>query len=299
MTTHIVSALYDSQSDAEAACRSLCSLGLSSSDIDIHRQDGEGGHHHEGFFASLKEMFGMEDGDAYAEGVRRGHYLLAARVPDGCVEQAMDVLEDSNAVDLEGRQQEWRESGWQGTDSSMGTGGSMGTDGAARAGFSADTDGTSAANTRSTESVASNAGRSSAALDRTGAAGRQEEVIPVVEEQLRVGKRDVNRGGVRVRSHIVEEPVNEQVNLREEHVRVERRPVNEPADNREDLLRDRTIELTETAEEAVVAKDAVVREEVTISKDVDEKTENIQDTVRRTKVDVEDTRTGRAGSKRP
>jgi hypothetical protein len=52
--------------------------------------------------------------------------------------------------------------------------------------------------------------------------------IPVVQEELKVGKREVQRGGVRVFSRVVETPVNESVNLREEHVNVERRPVDQP-----------------------------------------------------------------------
>jgi len=54
------------------------------------------------------------------------------------------------------------------------------------------------------------------------------EAIPVIEEQIRVGKRAVNRGGVRVVSRVEEKPVEEQINLREEHVNVERRPVDRP-----------------------------------------------------------------------
>src|SRR5437764_3366736 len=59
-----------------------------------------------------------------------------------------------------------------------------------------------------------------------GSQQRDSAAIPVVEEQLKVGKREVQRGGVRVFSRVVETPVNESVNLREEHVNVERRPVN-------------------------------------------------------------------------
>ena len=47
--------------------------------------------------------------------------------------------------------------------------------------------------------------------------------------------------------------------------------------------------MTETDEEAVVAKTARVTEEVVISKDVTERTERVSDTVRRTEVDVENT----------
>ena len=117
-----------------------------------------------------------------------------------------------------------------------------------------------------------------------------EQSIPIVEEQLRVGKREVDRGGVRVRSYVVETPVSEQVNLREENVSVERRAVDKPLDAADgDAFRERTIEMTETAEEAVVAKDARIVEEVVVRKDVDNRTETVNDTVRRTEVDIDDT----------
>jgi uncharacterized protein (TIGR02271 family) len=124
-----------------------------------------------------------------------------------------------------------------------------------------------------------------------------------VEERLRVGKREVNRGSVRVRSYIVEEPVQELVRLREERVQVDRRPVIEPArpvvkGSPGDLMQERTVEVSETAEQAVVGKEARVTEEVVVSKTADEHVEQIDDSVRRTKVDIEDGRTqGRTGSR--
>ena len=114
--------------------------------------------------------------------------------------------------------------------------------------------------------------------------------IPVMEEQLKVGKREVERGGVRVRSRVVERPVEEAVRLREERVKVERRPVNRPvtdADLR--AFREGTIEVRERGEEAVVNKQARVVEEVAINKEVGERTETVRDTLRRTDVDVEET----------
>lgn len=112
--------------------------------------------------------------------------------------------------------------------------------------------------------------------------------IPVVEEDLQVGKREVQRGGVRVYSHTEQIPVEEDIRLREEHVSVERRPVDRPltaADS--DAFKDEDIEISETAEEPVISKQARVKEEVVINKDVDERTEKVRDTVRRTKVDIE------------
>ncbi len=85
--------------------------------------------------------------------------------------------------------------------------------------------------------------------------------------------------------------MHEQVTLREEHVSVERRPIDERISaqdlNSGDLLRERNIEMTETAEEAVVAKEARVREELVVRKTASERTEEIEDTVRHTEVDVD------------
>jgi len=115
--------------------------------------------------------------------------------------------------------------------------------------------------------------------------------IPVVEEELQVGKREVERGGVRVRTEVQERPVEEKVNLREEHVRVERRPVDRPA-SEADINRARqggTIEVREKAEQPVVQKQARVVEEVVVGKEATQRTETVRDTVRRTDVDVEET----------
>lgn len=112
--------------------------------------------------------------------------------------------------------------------------------------------------------------------------------IQLVEEELQVGKRAVQRGGVRIYSHMVSQPVEEQVRLREEHVNVQRRPVNREISPEEvSALRDQTIEVKEMAEEAVIGKRARVREEVVIGKEATERTETIRDTVRHTEVEVE------------
>jgi uncharacterized protein (TIGR02271 family) len=95
---------------------------------------------------------------------------------------------------------------------------------------------------------------------------------------------------VRVYSRVIDRPVEEQVRLREEHVRVERQPVDRPVSAADTAkLRDQTIEVTETAEEPVVSKRARVVEEVSIGKDTTERTETIRDNVRRTEVKVERT----------
>lgn len=114
-----------------------------------------------------------------------------------------------------------------------------------------------------------------------------ETVIPIVAEELAVEKRLVKRGGIRVTSRIVEQPVHEAVTLREEHVHVERRRADGPPESAGRLFEERTVEVRATDEEAVVVKDARVVEEVVVRKDVDERTETIDDTVRRTEVDID------------
>ncbi len=114
-----------------------------------------------------------------------------------------------------------------------------------------------------------------------------ERAIPIVEEELVVGKRTVDAGGVRVFRRVVEIPVEESVQLREEHINVDRRPVDRAATDADLAFGDRTIELTETAEEAVVGKTARVVEEVLVGKSATEHTETIKDTVRHTEVEVE------------
>jgi uncharacterized protein (TIGR02271 family) len=112
--------------------------------------------------------------------------------------------------------------------------------------------------------------------------------IPVVQEELKVGKREVQRGGVRVFSRVVETPVNESVNLREEHVNVERRPVDQPISSADaTAFKEQSIELRQKAEEAVVQKSARVVEEVVVGKTATQRQENIKDSVRHTEVQVE------------
>lgn len=113
-------------------------------------------------------------------------------------------------------------------------------------------------------------------------------VMPVIEEQLEVGKREVPRGVVRVFSRTIETPVQETVSLREEHATVERRPADRPATPADlEALGEKSIEIEEMAEKAVVSKQARVVEEVVVGKEVTESAETIEDTVRRTEVEVE------------
>ena len=119
------------------------------------------------------------------------------------------------------------------------------------------------------------------------------DTIKVVREDLTVGKREVEQGGVRVTSHVVETPVEEQVRLHEERVHVERRPVDQPLGSvPADAFQNKTIEARAMSEQAVVSKEARVVEEIGLRKEATDRVETVRDTVRETKVDIEDAATG-------
>lgn len=134
-------------------------------------------------------------------------------------------------------------------------------------------------------------GATAASTTDTGATAQ------VIEENLQVGKRVEQTGGARLRSRIVERPVEANVRLREEHVNVERRPVDRPATEADfAAFKEGDIEITESAERAVVGKEARVVEEVSLGKEVTEREETIRDTVRKTEVDVERLEGGRTST---
>jgi stress response protein YsnF len=128
-----------------------------------------------------------------------------------------------------------------------------------------------------------------------------EERIPVVEEELRVGTREVARGGARVRTRVEQVPVVQDIELMSEFVRVASRPASRPVTEQEleggGLLRDRVIEITQVREEAVVSKEVFVREEVVVSKTTERRVEQIHETVRRTVVETEDLGNEAAGAR--
>lgn len=260
MTERTLTAMYDTRGAAETARDDLVALGVSSGDVVIHGSEGGSATtstttEDRGFWSSLAEFFVPEqDRYTYAEGVRRGGYLLSARIPEAMEEPALDVLERSGAVDIDEQAESWRQGGWRGSEASE----------------------------RRSDLPTGDLG-----TDLT----EDEGVLRVAQEELRVGKREVGRGSVRIRSYIVERPVEEQVALRDETVRVERRPVDRPLEPGDAAFVEREIEAVERDEEAVVSKEARVVEEIALRKDADTRTETVRDTVRKQEVEVEDDRT--------
>ncbi len=209
-----------------------------------------------------------EDAHVYAEGVRRGGALVTVKAPNDRVSEIEAIME-REAIDIDERGRNYRGAGWTRFDHSGEP-------------YTAET----AATTTTPMGLGTGTADRDRLADQTGTTG-SDEVIPVVEEEVRVGKRQVSGGVVRVRSYVVERPVSEEVRLREEHVSVERRPASGDAPVAADAFREREIEVRETAEEAVVSKTARVREEVVVHKEAQDRVETISETVRRTEVDVD------------
>jgi uncharacterized protein (TIGR02271 family) len=210
-----------------------------------------------------------EEAGYYAEGVRRGGTLVTVATADDRADDVAAIMSRHNPVDIDERAGRWREEGWTGYDRNAKP-------------YTAEQ-----VRTEREKYHTADTGHT-ARPKQTTRTERDEAKLPVVEEELQVGKRQVQRGGARVHTHVTERPVEENVRLREEHVDVERRPVDRPVSEADrGAFRDETFEVTETAEEAVVGKRARVIEEVVVSKDVGERTEKVSDTVRRTDVDVE------------
>jgi len=100
----------------------------------------------------------------------------------------------------------------------------------------------------------------------------------------------MGHGKVRVRSYVIEQPVSQQVTLKDQHVHVERHAVDRPLRPDEGTFQERTIVAEETREEPVVSKQARVKEEVVVKKDAQQHTQTVSDKVRHTEVKVEDER---------
>jgi len=276
-TRETVVGIFESESQARQVLDELIGIGVPRDDIHLSsasntaRDVASGGaslhgrqpeHHGGGFMGWLDSLFGADDADErtrYSGIVSQGRSVLAVDADEARRERVIDIMNSHGALDVDEDSRSYGSSGLR--------------------------ENTTTRNVSSASDVA----------DRSGT----EQAIPVVREELRVGKRAVQSGAVRVYSRIIEEPVEETVQLREEKIRVNRRPVNrEVTAADEALLRDQSIELTQTVEEPVVQKQARVVEEVVVGKDVTERTETVRDTVRHTEVKTEDIASSAMGNYR-
>ncbi len=227
------------------------------------------------FFSSI---FGDGDdgrselyGESYREALRRGHYGVSVSTRSEDEEdRAERILNSCGAFDIDERSQQWRGEGW-----------------VAR-GDTGLTDTTSATSATSATPVTSAMPVTPVTSSTPVMAGEVPGTLEEISEELKVGKRVVARGGVRVFSRMIETPVEETVRLREERVDVQRRAVDRPATEADFAqFKEGSVEVREMSEEVVVEKEARVVGEVDIGKTVIERDETVRDTVRETHVEVE------------
>lgn len=275
--------LFEDRTEAQRAQSEIVSLNIPIGDTKVFdqsvsqesKESGAMGASEQSWWDSFKEAFGFggsDDRSYYEEGIRRGGILVSVRVEDPFIDRVAEIMDAHGALDIDERAQQWRSSGWTPQPITTGDVGGASTSG----------------------SLSSTAG-SSASLAGTvspsgsGQAAPEAASMPVIEEELKVGKREVRRGGVRIYRQVIELPVEETVRLRDETVRVQRQPVSRPVTADTGVFESETIEMTEMSEEPVVSKQARVVEEVTLHKEVRERDETIRDTVRRSDVQVEAT----------
>ncbi|MCY7350675.1 MAG: YsnF/AvaK domain-containing protein [Cytophagaceae bacterium] len=262
--------VFDSATEAQQAVQQLVSNGFMRDNIDISNQnttdtdasvtrENTDDDQESGIGKFFRSLFGSDDDDSskYSEVARRGSVVTVHAQSEDEAERAADLLDEYGAVDVDERATQY---GYTGKTDSMGTR----TD-------SMDT--TSVPLENQTRDFSMDDAKTSA---------------QVIEENLQIDKKMVQTGGARLRSRIVERPVEESIRLREEHVRVDRKPVDRPATDADfTSFKEGEIELTEQAEVPVVSKQARVVEEVSLGKEVNEREETIRDTVRSAEVDVE------------
>lgn len=261
--SHVITAIFNGHDNAEQARNELLDSGLLSSDaIQLSRKDGERiaqSSDDESFGDEIKSFFQRlfsdddhtQDASLYSEAVQRGGYVLTVNVPDeNQVDEVANVLNRYDPVDIDELSSQWESNEYNATNTEA---------------------------------------RNNEAINPAGSQNLQDsKAIPVIQEELKIGKRQVQRGGVRVYQHVVETPFQESIELREDHVNVERRPVDKPASLADiSALKESSFELRETAEETVIEKTARVVEEVVVGIETTERQEQVNDNLKRTEVEIE------------
>ncbi len=322
MTIHTITAFFDVRDQAEDAVTLLKNVGVADTDVTLSPADTRdefatfdphdrvGMPKHKGFWGMLEDLFGgSDDHQLYAEGVRRGSTMLTAHVEDDRLDQAVEILDRHGSIDLDEREISWRNDGWLGSSVGMPAGAPV-----MPIGFDLDPTAmpfvmpppvepapviTPAAFAVSAPVEApvkvptSTSTLMTEPVPTSSETRRDADVLQIVEERLVVGKRSVSRGKVRIHSTVVETPASAEIRLRDETIRVDRQPKNFVVSAEELKLvgfQDRTIEMEEVDEEAVVSKTVRIVEEIGFRKDVSDHTETVHGTLRSTRVDIEDGR---------
>lgn len=309
---HTLVAVFDKRSDAQQALEDLVASGFSRQEARLSEgdptgqsslssqntnatsttanatpDDGSFGSSIRNFFSDIFGTDRSEHAQMYSEAVTRGHYVLTVDTDsEPEVERAADIVERYGPVDIDEKAQQW--GGSYSDAARMGSSSGMQQSQSMSQQYASGSDATLGTGAIQGGDASSQGGVQNAQFQTAQSRVGETQAIPVIQEELKVGKREVQRGGVRIFQRVVETPVNETVGLREEHVNVERHAVDRPVTAADvNAFQETTIELRESAEEAVVEKSARVVEEVVVGKQVSERQQQISDTVRRTEVDIE------------
>lgn len=292
MSSETIVAVFKNTAEADEVVKQLKAAGVDASAIEQHAAEyghsgadatlahPDGAERKSGFWSwVLGEEGGTADSEIYDTSLAGGGVVLSVIVSDAEADMVAAIIEQHHPVDMH----------------EMAAGTATSTTGTLSAHTSIDDPSLSgvAAPVGSAPAPLGAGHEATAGTAHTAAASASDaggsamgEVVALAEEQLEVGKRVVERGVAKIRRYVVERPVEEQIRLRSESVRIERRPVSAGATVAADAFTEKTIEVRETAEEAVVGKTAHVVEEVVIGKDVSERVETVRDTVRREQLDV-------------
>jgi len=133
------------------------------------------------------------------------------------------------------------------------------------------------------------AGQTAGVTGRDTAASRDqtaEKRVQLKEEHVNVSKREVEGGGVRLRKVVRTEVVNQPIELKREEIVIERVPASEARATDADF-KEEVIYVPLRREEAVVSKEARVREEVRVGKREERETKTVSETVRKEDVEIE------------
>ena len=269
--THTVVGLFDNRSKAGAATVELVQKGFLRENIDVsNRRMSDANNPSTQQITVTETGVGESIGNFFnslfgSDKKTAGNYTNAANAADAIISvqvesperarEAAEILDRHGAIDVEGATaqpvQQQNHAQQQNFAQSHGTAGTM----------------------EATPNMAATQGETS---------------IPIIEEQLEVGKQIVERQGARLRSRIIEKPVEANLRLREEHTTINRRPVNRDVTDADlQNFREGEIVITEHAEVPVIGKQARVVEELVIGKEVTEHVETVRETVRRNEVEIE------------
>lgn len=118
-----------------------------------------------------------------------------------------------------------------------------------------------------------------------------ERTIGLKEEQVKIGKREIESGGVRLRKVVRTETVNQPVELRREEIVIERVPVNETTQAATGVtaegFKEEDIFIPLRREEPVVQKAAILREQVRVGKRAELEHQEVSEQVRREELEID------------